>query len=505
MAGASNIRRLEIAFESRARHDASDSVDRLLRNVFCCSGCWTETCYNLDMPSKIIPEQRIVRINDRDVVDGRYTLYWMQQSQRAECNHALEFAIQRANENRNRLLVCFALTDNYPDANLRHFRFMLEGLRQTERSLRARNIPFCLRIGSPAEVAIELGCDASELICDRGYLRHQVQWRKQVASEVACRVWRIESDAIVPVATASDKREYAARTIRSKLADARAQFMQPLLTTAIEKHSLNLGVRGIDLSDIDAILSKLDIDRDVRPVDWLSGGASQAKRSLNRFMADSLAEYNDRSGILAENVSFLSPYLHFGQISPLQVALKINSWGGDREAQQSFLEELLVRRELAINFVHYEKDYDRLSCLPEWAAETLAKHEDDQREHRYTASELDRCGTHDDVWNAAMIEMKHRGYVHNHLRMYWGKKIIQWTNTIQHALRVALGFNNRYFLDGRDANSYANVLWLFGLHDRAHAERKIFGKVRYMSADGLRRKFDVDAYLKRIHEQYGTG
>ena len=454
------------------------------------------------MPSQRIPSERVKLLNDRDRANGRYTLYWMQQSQRSQCNHALEFAIQRANENGDRLLVCFGVTSEYPEASLRHFRFMMQGLQQTETSLASRNIPFVVRIGPPADVAIKLAKEASEVVCDRGYLRHQRDWRKQLARSIRCRVWQVESDAIVPVEKASDKREYAARTIRSKLQEAAQEFLSPLATTAIDKHSLNLGIKGEELHNLDGILDQMPIDRKVDPVDWLTGGTSQAKRRLRQFLENSLSDYEDRNEILKEHVSFLSPYLHFGQISPVDVALDLQSQGGSGQAINAFLEELLVRRELAINFVHYEKDYDSLKCLPQWAAETLAQHEDDPREHRYTAGELEDAQTHDDAWNAAMTEMKHRGYLHNHLRMYWGKKIIQWTNTTQHAYRVAIDLNNRYFLDGRDANSYANVLWLFGLHDRAHAERPVFGKVRFMSASGLRRKFDVDQYVTQIAERY---
>ena len=220
-------------------------------------------------------------------------------------------------------------------------------------------------------------------------------------------------------------------------------------------------------------------------------------------MANRLSSYADRTDILNSKASCLSPYLHFGQISPLDIALKIKSSRGHQvEQKEAFLEELLVRRELAINFVHFEKEYDNLDCLPDWAAKTLDAHENDEREYHYTATELEAAKTHDPAWNAAMIEMKQRGYLHNHLRMYWGKKIIEWTNTTGHAYRTTLELNNRYFLDGRDPNSYANVLWLFGLHDRAHQERPIFGKVRYMSFDGLKRKFDVSSYVDHVSTKY---
>lgn len=449
------------------------------------------------MATQIIDQRRIRSLNDKAPRDGRYTLYWMQQSQRAEHNDALEFAVRRANENQSRLLVAFALTDQYPDANARHYQFMLQGLNEVRSQLKRRNIKFVLRLGEPTSTIVELARDACEVVCDRGYLRHQRQWRDEVAKAVDCRVWQVEADAIVPVEVASDKQEYAARTIRSQLNELADEFTTELRTTALTKDSLSLSVAGEEWDDAASLTRRLSIDHSVEPVDEFIGGTSHARRRLNDFLSNDLSRYANRTSIVDPAVSHLSPYLHFGQISPVDLALAVKSKRGQtRDSKDAFLEELLVRRELAFNFVHYCADYDSLHCLPDWARETLQKHESDERPHHYTATELENAETHDEPWNAMMTEMKHRGYLHNHLRMYWGKKIIEWTNTIDHAYRTALELNNRYFLDGRDCNSYANIAWLFGLHDRAHAERDVFGKVRFMSADGLKRKIDVEALVQ---------
>ena len=456
------------------------------------------------MATKRIDDTRIKRLNEADTRDGDYTLYWMQQSQRTELNHALEFAVQRANQHQDPLLVVFALTDEYPDANVRHYQFMLEGLQQVSSALARRKIKFLIRLGNPPDVVSELAKNASEVICDHGYLRHQVTWRNEVASSARMRLWQVESDAIVPVERASEKREYAARTIRAQLNEAAEEYLHDLNTTAIEKDAIALPIDGEDISDIGVVLGKLTLDRTVESVSEFVGGTSKAKAHLRQFIEDRLSSYGDRKDLLGEPVSYLSPYLHFGQISPVEVALRIRALSSDEDQRASFLDELLVRRELAINFVHYESEYDSTNSLPDWATQTLAKHEDDEREYHYTATELESAATHDPAWNAAMTEMKHRGYLHNHLRMYWGKKIIEWTNTTNHAFRTALELNNKYFLDGRDPNSFANVLWLFGLHDRAHGERQVFGKVRYMSFDGLRRKCDLDAYIEDISKRYGV-
>ena len=185
-------------------------------------------------------------------------------------------------------------------------------------------------------------------------------------------------------------------------------------------------------------------------------------------------------------------------VSPNCISSRNAAKSGTREDKQAFLEELIVRRELAVNFVYFESDYDSYKCLPGWAKETLKAHGDDPRPHRYTRDQMEHAETHDAAWNAAMAEMRITGYMHNYMRMYWGKKILEWTNTPQYAYTTALYLNNKYFIDGRDPNSYANVGWLFGLHDRPWKERPVFGKVRFMSEDGLKRKFDIAAYIQRI-------
>src|SRR5262249_36098671 len=154
-------------------------------------------------------------------------------------------------------------------------------------------------------------------------------------------------------------------------------------------------------------------------------------------------------------------------------------------------------RELAMNFVYFREHYDRFECLPEWARQTLAKHRKDPRPHHYTARQLDAAETHDPYWNASMREMRHTGFMHNYMRMYWGKKILEWSREPEAAYETTLALNNRYFLDGRDPNSFGNVAWIFGQHDRPWGERPIFGTVRYMNAKGLERKCDIRAYVQK--------
>jgi deoxyribodipyrimidine photo-lyase len=450
------------------------------------------------MARQTIDAKRVQRLNGREAARGAYVLYWMQQSQRAELNHALEYAVQRANGLGQRLLVAFGLMDDDPEANLRHYRFLLEGLRETAEALGRRNIEMLVRRGSPPEVALELGSDASLIVCDRGYLRHQREWRRRVARAAACEVVQVESDLVVPVDVASGKVEWAARTMRPKVRRHWERFLRPLRPTPLEKHSLRHGAAGLDLADVDGALDDLKVDRSVPPVSALfRGGTREAKRRLRRFLDERLASYDDnRNRPETDDVSTMSMYLHFGQISPLQIALAVRERRA--AARETYLEELLVRRELAHNFVNFCDDYDRYECLPDWARKTLAKHAKDARDPRYTGRQLENAATHDPYWNAAMKEMKHTGFMHNHMRMYWGKKILEWMASPEEAFRTALALNNRYFLDGRDANSFANVGWVFGLHDRPWQEREIFGTVRYMSASGLERKCDPEAYVEKV-------
>ncbi|MGD9310753.1 MAG: deoxyribodipyrimidine photo-lyase [Desulfosarcina sp.] len=443
---------------------------------------------------------RIQIRNHKDIRQGQYVLYWMQQSQRAEHNPALDLAIVQANRLKLPVLAVFGLTDNYPEANWRHYRFMLEGLQDAQQALQRKGIRLVVRIGSPPDVALDLGRHAALIVCDIGYTRHQRAWRRSLAAAAACRVLQVEGDVVVPVAVVSTKAEYAARTIRPRINKHLDDYL--VLTRAIRPRisSLDLDIDGVVLDDIDGLLSGLSIDGKVLPVTrFFKGGTGEAKKRLRRFIRR-LDRYDlNRNQPQTDDTSQMSPYLHFGQISPVYLALQVrNASQGQKKDREGYLEELIVRRELAVNFVHYTPDYDRYTCLPEWARKSLGEHAGDRREHHYTRRQLEAADTHDPYWNAAMREMKYTGYMHNYMRMYWGKKILEWSKSPEAAFDTTLAINNRYFLDGRDPNSYAGVAWVFGKHDRAWFERPIFGKIRYMAASGLERKCDIKAYVSKV-------
>jgi deoxyribodipyrimidine photo-lyase len=431
---------------------------------------------------------------------GRYVLYWMQQSQREAGNHALEYAVQRANALGLPLRVGFGLTDDYPDATERPYRFMLEGLRETARALATRGIPLVVRAGSPDAVALELAADAAELVCDRGYLRHQKQWRRNVAAAAGCPVIQVEADVVVPVAVASRKAEWAARTLRPRIEARLDEFLLALRPTPLARRGGAATARGLELSNVDRVLGRMRLDRAVPPVSHLfRGGTSEARARLRAFVRGPLRGYSAaRQRPEAGVVSHLAMYLHFGQISPIEIALAARAVGQGGADVAAFLDELIVRRELAANFVENNDAYDTLRAVPAWARATLRAHASDPRGPAYTRAALERAATADPYWNAAMREMRYTGYLHNQMRMYWGKKILEWTRDPAAAHATALALNNRYLLDGRDPASYANVAWVFGLHDRPWPERAIYGTVRSMTASGLRRKSDIDAYVAGV-------
>lgn len=423
----------------------------------------------------------------------------MQASQREDWNHALEHAIERANELRLPVLVAFGLTDDYPEANERHYAFMLEGLRETAAALAERGIPFRMHHGAPDKVAIDAAQKAALVVTDRGYLRYQRAWRRNVAEHAGCPVVQVETDAVVPVQTASDKEEYAARTLRPKLERILQTYLVPperrtLLVTEFAASP----EAGLDVFD-PSLLSRLKLDRSVGKTDAFIGGPSQARTRLQSFIKERLAHYADERNDPANDYqSTLSPYLHFGQISPVQIMLKVAAASTNRENIASFLDELIVRRELAFNFVYYNDRYDDYSALPEWALKTLELHRADPREHIYSREELEAARTHDPYWNAAMKEMLRTGMMKGYMRMYWGKKILEWSRTPEEAYKTTLALNNKYFLDGRDPNSFCNVAWIYGKHDRPWGERPIFGTVRYMNAAGLKRKFEIGKYVEMV-------
>lgn len=426
-------------------------------------------------------------------------LYWMQAAQRTEYNHALEYSIQRANKLKVPVVVLFGISDNYPEANLRHYHFMLEGLKETKKTLEERGIRFVVKHKSPELAAVDIAAKARIVIVDAGHALVQRQWRRYAARHIQCSLEEVETNLIVPVTEASEKENFSAGTLRPRITLKLKDYLVRLNQIKPLYDSLNINFASFDISDIRLALSNLSIDRSVGPVKNFKGGTNEAKRRLKAFIFDKLENYAElRNDPCVDATSNMSPYLHFGQISPLYIALKVME--SNSPGKEAYLEELIVRRELSHNFVFYNCEYDNFDSLPAWARNTLNLHGPDKREYIYSLKEFEQATTHDPYWNAAQQEMIITGKMHGYMRMYWGKKILEWSKSPKEGFRIALYLNNKYELDGRDPNSFAGIAWCFGKHDRAWGERKVFGKIRYMNASGLKRKFDPNAYIKKVEQ-----
>jgi deoxyribodipyrimidine photo-lyase len=447
---------------------------------------------------EMIQNERIARLNGAARTGrGAYAVYWMQRSQRAEWNHALEHCIERANELELVPVVLFVLTPDYPGANLRHYRFMAAGLAETARRLEQRGIPLVILRGNPAGEVLRFCEDAALCVTDAAYTRQPRRWRKELADRLSIPLYQVETDTVVPVAAASPKEEYTAGTFRPKLHRQLPAYLRPLTPREPRRRADPEAFGGLAAERLPELVGRMGIDETAGPVKSTPGGAEAAGELLDRFIAEKLDRYAEEGNDPAlQGGSGLSPYLHFGQISPLEIALRVLET--DSPGKEEFLEQLVVRRELAFNFTWYNPGYDDFSALPEWARTTLWAHAEDVRERIYSPEELESARTGDPYWNAAQRELMLTGEMHGYMRMYWGKKILEWSATPEEGFLRALRLNDRYALDGRDPNGYAGVAWCFGKHDRAWKEREVFGKVRYMNDRGLRRKFDIDRYVERI-------
>ncbi|MGC9434949.1 MAG: deoxyribodipyrimidine photo-lyase [Methanomicrobiales archaeon] len=432
-------------------------------------------------------------------------LYWMSRDQRVADNWALLHAQDLARRSGAGCAVVFCLAPEFPGAGRRQYDFMLGGLPGVEETLRGLNIPFVLLTGQPEKALQEFAEDvgASAVVTDFSPLRAHRQWQDALGERLPIPLHEVDAHNIVPCRAASDRQEYAAYTIRPKIHRQIPAFLGDFP-----------GVRrqddpplDMDRTDWEEIRRRVEIPANPAPVDWIVPGEDAAEEALFRFMDTGLSTYADRAGDPAvSGQSDLSPYLHFGQLSAQRVALEVNRSTVDDRQKEAFLEQLVVRRELAENFCLYNPRYDSVDGFPRWSHETLDEHRDDPREYIYTLRELEGADTHDEAWNAAQTELLKRGKMHGYMRMYWAKKILEWTESPEQAMEYATSLNDRYELDGRDPNGYTGIAWsIGGVHDRAWKERPVYGKIRYMNDRGLRRKFDIDRYIERVLEMEGRG
>lgn len=428
-------------------------------------------------------------------------LYWAQTNRRVASNHALAHAVELANQAGHPVLFYEGLTCDYPYASERLHTFILEGVPDTERQLQRLGIGYVFYLrrtrADPNDILYRLAKDAAALVTDDYpvFLAHR--YNASVPPKLHIPYYTVDSSCIVPM-SCFDKREYAAYTIRPKIKKLLPEHLKPVAPIRVKRKFQGTLVRFHQPSiSVDQTIS---VDDTVRPSPLFHGGSVAAHQRLRRFLKQSLHRYANSSNQPSENAtSGLSPYLHFGHISSLEVALAVKDYAREHKLlPDEFLEQLIVRRELAFNFARFTEHPESLETLPDWARKTLQKHARVKRDPIYSRDRFESALTHDPLWNAAQKELLLTGRIHGYYRMYWGKKIIEWSRTPEDALSTAIYLNDRYALDGRDPNSYTNILWCFGLHDRPWPERPIFGQVRYMSLDGMRRKTDVDAYIQAM-------
>jgi len=460
-------------------------------------------------------EDRIRSLNDAPLQSrAKYVLYWSQMNRRVESNHALAHAIHLANTLKVPVLVYEALTCTYRQANRRIHTFILEGVPETSSRLDKLGIGYVFylraRRSDADDMLYRLAEDAAAVVTDDYPSFIAATHNASVPGKLKIPYLAVDSSCIVPM-NRFEKREYAAYTIRPKIHKLLPGYMKPLQMPKLDYRwsgpTPNFHTE-VTATNIAKLVEGCQIDQHVPISTTFHGGALEAEKRLETFLGSNLKRYaTDRNQPAAHATSNLSPYLHFGMISALDVALKVQSFGIEHNLSSSeFLEEMIVRRELAFNFAKFAgPQVECLSSLPDWARKTLLEHAADERKPSFTRAQLEGAETYDDIWNATQKELLFRGKMHGYYRMYWGKKIIEWSPTCQDALETMIYLHDKYALDGRDPNTYTGILWCFGLHDRPWFERPIFGQIRYMSYDGMKRKTDVASYLREIAYIESTG
>jgi deoxyribodipyrimidine photo-lyase len=444
----------------------------------------------------MINEKRIRLLQKGNEINGP-VVYWMSRDQRVHDNWALLFAQQLSLEKKKSLVVIFNLVSDFLEATIRQYGFMLKGLQEVESELSNYNIPFFLLSGNPEiEIPKTLkSINASVLVSDFDPLKIKRIWKRDVAKQISIPFYEVDAHNIVPCLYVSDKIEFAAYTLRPKIHKALVEFMDEF--PPLKK--MNKNEISFDKINWDEVKKSLKINRDVKEIDWIIPGEDAAIKSLKHFLKNKFDSYNDlRNDPTKDGQSNLSPYLHFGHLSAQRIALETQRINVNKESEKSFLEELIVRRELADNFCYFNKNYDSFEGFHEWAKSSLNEHRKDEREFVYTLEEFELAKTHEDLWNAAQIEMIKTGKMHGYMRMYWAKKILEWSKSPEEALRIAIYLNDKYEIDGRDPNGYTGIAWsIGGVHDRPWFERPVYGKIRYMNRNGAEKKFNVKSYIEK--------
>lgn len=469
----------------------------------------------------MVKPERIRTLTSHRYVSGP-VLYWMSRDIRAKDNWALLYAQELARTHKVPLLVLYNLAPGFLGGTLRQHTFKLEALQSVEQELVHKGIPFFIRTGAHTEKDIVSFVEEKKVgavVTDFSPLRLPRSWVEYVRRHISVPLYGVDAHNIVPCWVASDKQEFGAYTLRPKLYKLLPEYLEDFPPLIKHAYPYDGAVPSIDW---DALLADTSLDRSVLPVAHFKGDHASAQKALTRFLEEVLPRYGDKRNDPNEDAqSNLSPYLHYGVLAPQRIALSVlahvdapiekvlanarNKAKVDLKKKLdlidhagAYLEELIVRRELSDNFCFYNEQYDSVEGFPEWAKKSHEAHKSDTREYVYTRAVFEKAQTHDPLWNAAQQEMLQTGKMHGYMRMYWAKKILEWTDSPEEAMKIAIYLNDKYELDGRDPNGYAGIAWsIGGVHDRAWFVRPVFGQIRYMNANGCKAKFDTDAYITR--------
>ena len=445
---------------------------------------------------------RIRKLNNCPQEKGP-VLYWMDRDRRANHNWALIAAQKTAIQYEDSLYCVYVIPDEFLNANTRTYTFMLEGLVETQQILKSHNIYLQIILGDPVEQITKFIAQKNikTLFTDFTPLKLPRSWRKLITNQIKIPFYEVDTRNIIPCWVTSDKEEFAARTIRPKIHRLLDKYIDEF--PSLTNHIYNSNINQSDYLpvNIKEILSNLNL-KNVPPSLLYKGGETEAEKILNKFLNNIKGYASLRNDPNYDVLSNLSPYLHYGQISSQYIALQCINFKHQNKLLiddiDNFLEEMIVRRELADNYCYYNENYDNFQGFKDWAKKTLNEHRHDKRDYIYTLEDFETCQTHDPLWNACQSQLNIEGKMHGYMRMYWCKKILEWTNSPEEAQSIAIYLNDTYELDGRDPNGYVGIAWsIGGIHDRAWNERDIFGKIRFMNFNGAKRKFDVNAYIQK--------
>ena len=481
-----------------------------------------------------VPKLRIRTVNDSAVApQGRYVLYWMTAFRRTHWNFSLQRAVEWSSELGRPLLVFEALRSGYRWASDRLHHFVIQGMADNAQDLAHRGVSYYPYLepqpGAGSGLLEQLAQQSCVVVSDDFPCFFLPRMMQSVAPRLRVRMELVDANGLLPMRAADQVfslahsfRWFLQKNLRPQLSDfPTADPLRGRHVPRLRPFPAQIAARWppadvAQLARQPQRLAEFPIDHQVQPT-CLSGGSRAAQRQLRSFVRHRLTRYHEQRNHPDEDAaSGLSPYLHFGHISAHQVFAQVmrsedwaidqladkahggrEGWWGASSAVEAFLDELITWRELGYNMCWQRDDYDQYESLPDWSQKTLAKHLADRREYRYDLETFAQARTHDPLWNAAQRQLLREGRIHNYLRMLWGKKILHWSETPREALRIMIELNNRYALDGRNPNSYSGIFWVLGRYDRAWGpERKIFGKVRYMTSENTARKLRLTEYLQ---------